>query len=99
MDEFVTILASAEKTTITNAMKWIEAKTCIRFAPKTTETSYASIIKGAAGSGCSSNVRFYLQRLKLIIVNDFHNVHNMLMLQLSPPHLIGRNATSKVSTK
>ena len=34
----------------------IQGSTCIRFVPRTTETYYVNIVRGASGSGCWSDV-------------------------------------------
>lgn len=51
--QFEFLLAKPEKTSIVNAMREMESKTCIRFIPRTNQKDY---IEFTTGVGCSSFV-------------------------------------------
>jgi hypothetical protein len=69
--QFDSSFTSAERSTITAGMNMIQASTCIRFYPRTTETAYVYIQRGASGTGCYSDVG--RQTSKYNVVNLQYN--------------------------
>ena len=50
------IAAATERSTIQAGMNMIQSGSCIRFVPRSSETSYVNIVRGASGTGCYADV-------------------------------------------